>query len=112
MSIPKLPFYQVLGQQSSNFHIVNLNNLSNTAALSCNAQVVMEMTGEKLTSRPVSVEDDDTGSDVLITSSVQLGDLYCGHKKVMYIGVLPITTVVSMLTIEVYLALMFSRVDV
>jgi len=72
-----------MGLQSAAYRIVNVNNSANTVMLSCLANVVEE-SQEKSTaaSRVLSFEDDDSGVDVLASSSVELGDLYCGHKKV------------------------------
>jgi len=66
---------------SATYRIINVNNSANTVILSCLAHVVEE-SQEKPAHRSVSFEDDDNGTDVLTSSLVQLGDLYCGHKKV------------------------------
>ena len=71
-----------MGLQSAAYRIVNVNNSANTVMLSCLANVVEESQEKSAASRVLSFEDDDSGVDVLASCSVELGDLYCGHKKV------------------------------
>jgi hypothetical protein len=71
-----------MGLHSAAYRIVNVNNSTNTVMLSCLANVVEESQKKSAASRALSFEDDDNGVDVLASSFVELGDLYCGRKKV------------------------------
>lgn len=71
-----------MGLHSAAYRIVNVNNSTNTVMLSCLANVVEESQKKSAASRVLSFEDDDNGVDVLASSFVELGDLYCGRKKV------------------------------